>query len=90
MLIYGARPVSQRRHSQFALPGWCHLLVNLAHRERILVGMSDVTRVLSRIETGDLAADSDDAALAIGRECPRHDGSLPGYSIEIREMFGYA
>jgi RNA polymerase sigma factor (TIGR02999 family) len=56
LLIYGARPVSQRRHSQFALPGWCHLLVNLAHRERILVGMSDVTRVLSQIEAGDLAA----------------------------------
>jgi hypothetical protein len=37
-----------------------------------------------------IQADDYDEALAIGRECPGYDGSLTGYSIEIREMFGYA
>ena len=37
-----------------------------------------------------IQADDYDAALAIARECPGFDGSWPGYSIEIREMAGYA
>ncbi len=37
-----------------------------------------------------IQTDNYDAALAIARECPGYDGSWPGYSIEIREMGGYA
>jgi hypothetical protein len=39
---------------------------------------------------GVIQADNYDAALAIARECPGYDGSWPGYSVEIREMSGYA
>jgi hypothetical protein len=38
---------------------------------------------------GVIQADNYDAALAIIRECPAADASS-GWSIEIREMFGYA
>ena len=37
-----------------------------------------------------IQADDYDAAVSIARECPGFDGSWPGYSIEIREMAGYA
>ena len=38
-----------------------------------------------------IQADGYDAALAIARECPGYnDARWPGYSIEIREMFGFA
>ena len=36
-----------------------------------------------------IQADNSDAAVAIIRECPAADASS-GWSIEIREMFGYA
>ena len=39
---------------------------------------------------GVIQADNYDAALAIARECPGYDGRWPGYSIEIRELGGYA
>ena len=38
---------------------------------------------------GIIQADNYDAALAIIRECPAND-TASGWSIEIREMFGYA